>query len=70
MSGSGKKYQIEKAKKHNNFLIAQNRKAYHDYEIIKKIEAGVELKGTEVRSLRDKSCQLTDCFVLIRNDEA
>lgn len=50
--------------------IARNRKAYHDYFIDETIEAGIELTGTEVCSLRENNCQLTDCYVLIRKGEA
>ena len=50
--------------------IAKNRKAFHDYEILETFEAGIELTGTEVRSLRDNNAQLTDTFALIRNGEA
>ncbi|MDY2626108.1 MAG: SsrA-binding protein SmpB [Coriobacteriales bacterium] len=50
--------------------IARNRKAYHDYFIDETIEAGIELTGTEVCSLRENNCQLTDCYVLIRRGEA
>ncbi len=49
--------------------IAKNRKAYHDYEILEKFEAGIELTGTEVRSLRDNNAQLTDTFALVRGGE-
>ena len=49
--------------------IAKNRKALHEYEIVETLEAGVELTGTEVRSLRENNCQLTDCFALIRGGE-
>ena len=49
--------------------IAKNRKALHEYEIVETYEAGVELTGTEVRSLRENNCQLTDCFALIRSGE-
>ena len=49
--------------------IAKNRRALHDYEIVETFEAGIELTGTEVRSLRENNCQLTDCFALIRNGE-
>ena len=47
--------------------IAKNRKAFHDYEIIETFEAGIALTGTEVCSLRENNCQLTDCFALVRN---
>lgn len=49
--------------------IAKNRKAFHEYEILETLEAGIELTGTEVRSLRENHCQLTDCFALVRNGE-
>lgn len=50
-------------------LIAKNRRALHDYEIVETYEAGIALKGCEVRSLRDNNCQLTDCFAIIRKGE-
>lgn len=50
-------------------VIAQNRKAFHEYEIMETLEAGIELTGTEVRSLRENHCQLTDCFALVRSGE-
>ena len=50
--------------------IASNRKALHDYEVLETFEAGIELTGTEVRSLRENNCQLTDTFALIRDGEA
>ncbi len=49
--------------------IARNRRAFHDYEILETFEAGIELTGCEVRSLRENNCQLTDCFALIRGGE-
>ena len=50
-------------------VIAKNRRAFHDYEILDTLEAGIVLTGTEVCSLRENNCQLTDCFALIRNNE-
>ena len=50
--------------------IASNRRARHEYDILETYEAGIELTGTEVRSLRDNNCQLKDCYVLIRGGEA
>lgn len=50
--------------------IARNRKAFHEYEMVERFEAGIELTGTEVKSLRENNCQLTDAFVLIRNGQA
>ena len=55
--------------KRDEKTIAKNRRAFHDYEILETYEAGIELTGTEVRSLRDNHCQLTDCFVLVRGGE-
>ncbi|MEY8563089.1 SsrA-binding protein SmpB [Eggerthellaceae bacterium 3-80] len=49
--------------------IAQNKKAFHEYEVLETFEAGIVLTGTEVRSLRENHCQMTDCFALIRNGE-
>ncbi len=57
-------------KEKRNRDIARNKRAFHDYEILETFEAGIELTGTEVRSLRDNNCQLTDAFALIRNGEA
>lgn len=54
----------------NERTIAKNRKAFHDYEMLETFEAGIELTGTEVRSLRDNNCQLTDTFALIRDGQA
>lgn len=50
--------------------IAKNRKAFHDYFVEDRIEAGIELAGTEVCSLRENSAQLRDCFIVIRRGEA
>ena len=50
--------------------IAKNRKAFHDYFVEDRIEAGIELTGTEVCSLRENSAQLRDCFIVIRRGEA
>lgn len=49
--------------------IAKNRKAFHEYEVLETFEAGIALTGTEVRSLRENHCQLTDCFALVRDGE-
>ena len=49
--------------------IAKNRRAFHDYEILHTFEAGIALTGTEVCSLRENNCQLTDCFAMVRRGE-
>lgn len=51
-------------------IIANNKKAYHDYFILEKLEAGIELSGTEVKSLRQGNCNLKDSFINIKNGEA
>ncbi len=48
----------------------KNKKAYFDYEILEKYEAGISLKGTEVKSLREGKANLRDAFVRIENGEA
>jgi len=50
-------------------LVAQNKKAYHDYSIEDTFEAGIQLLGTEVKSLRDGKANLKDSYVLIKNAE-
>ncbi|MDV7873556.1 SsrA-binding protein SmpB [Enterococcus gallinarum] len=51
-------------------LIAQNKKARHDYTILDTIEAGIVLQGTEIKSIRNSRINLKDGFVRIRNGEA
>lgn len=46
-------------------LVATNRKAFHDYFILEKYEAGMVLKGTEVKSLREKHCQMKDSYARV-----
>ncbi|BCB97351.1 SsrA-binding protein [Dissulfurispira thermophila] len=55
--------------KHDMKIVCQNRKAYHDYSIEETIEAGIQLLGTEVKSLRDGKANLKDSYVLIKNSE-
>ena len=51
-------------------LIASNKKAYHDYFILTKYEAGLALEGTEVKALRDGNAQLKDAYVIFKGGEA
>lgn len=51
-------------------LICSNKKAYHDYFIEEKLEAGLVLQGTEVKSLRAGKANLNDSFMLVRDGEA
>ncbi len=50
-------------------LIANNEKAYHDYFLEEKYEAGIALHGTEVKSLRMGKCSIKEAFVRIQNGE-
>jgi SsrA-binding protein len=50
-------------------IVCQNRKAYHDYSIEETVEAGIQLLGTEVKSLRDGKANLKDSYVLIKDSE-
>ena len=61
---------MAKTKHKTDNTIAVNKKARHDYFIEEKIEAGLVLKGWEVKSLRSKSIQLKESYVLLKNMEA
>ena len=50
-------------------IISQNKKAHHDYFLLDTYEAGIELKGTEIKSVRLGNVNLKDSFVRIKNDE-
>lgn len=50
-------------------LIANNKKAYHDYFLEEKYETGIELHGTEVKSLRMGKCSIKESFVRIENGQ-
>ena len=51
-------------------LITSNRRATHDYEILETFEAGLVLRGPEVKSLRDGRANLSDSYALLRRGEA
>lgn len=53
----------------NNQVLATNRKARHDYQILDTWEAGVVLLGTEIKSLREGKASLVDAFAIIDNGE-
>lgn len=57
------------AKDNPEKLIANNKKAYHDYFIDETYEAGIQLAGTEVKSLRMGQCSIKEAFVGIDDDE-
>ena len=50
-------------------IIAKNRKAYFQYEVLEKIEAGIILTGTEVKSIRNKDVSINESFAHISNNE-
>ena len=50
-------------------LVANNKKAYHDYFIDDRIEAGIELFGTEVKSIRMGKCSVKESFIKIEKGE-
>lgn len=56
-------------KEKSNRLIANNKKAYHDYFIEETYEAGIALHGTEVKSLRMGKCSIKESFVRIEKEE-
>lgn len=60
---------MAKAPKENVKLIANNKKAYHDYFIEDKYEAGISLAGTEVKSLRQGKCSIKESFIRIEKGE-
>jgi SsrA-binding protein len=62
VEGSMKKEQAEKA-------VVTNRKAYHDYFIEDKFEAGIVLRGTEVKSLREGRANLQDSYASVKDGE-
>lgn len=51
-------------------ILAQNKKAFHDYELIEHFEAGIALEGTEVKSCKAGKVNLRDAYVRIKDNEA
>jgi SsrA-binding protein len=51
-------------------LVAANKKAFHDYFILEKIEAGIALLGTEVKAIREGRLNLKDSYATVRGEEA
>lgn len=51
-------------------IIASNKKAHFNYFLSDFIEAGIELKGTEIKSLRVSGATITDSYIVVRNNEA
>lgn len=57
------------AKTTNMKLVANNKKAYHDYFILETFEAGIALSGTEVKSIRMGKCSIKEAFVRVEKGE-
>lgn len=55
--------------KTNGKMIANNKKAYHEYFILEAFEAGISLSGTEVKSLRMGKCSIKESFIRVENGE-
>jgi SsrA-binding protein len=53
-----------------NTVVATNRKAFHEYHILETFEAGVQLRGSEVKSIREGNASLKQAYILIRKGEA
>jgi SsrA-binding protein len=58
-----------KTEKSDANLSIKNKKAYHNFELVEKVEAGISLLGTEVKSLRNKQCDLDACYARVINNE-
>lgn len=65
----GKRWRWEVAAENGRKVVARNRKARHEYEIIEEYEAGLALKGAEVKSLREGNASFTDSFGLVEGGE-
>ncbi len=52
-----------------NKILAQNKKAHHDYFVLETFETGIELFGTEVKSIRQGKLNLKDSYVVVRDGE-
>ncbi len=59
----------QKTAKENQTPAAVNKKAYHDYELVEKYEAGIELQGSEVKSLRAAAADLTGSYARMQDGE-
>lgn len=59
----------EKSAKSDANVSIKNKKAYHNFDLVEKVEAGISLLGTEVKSLRNKQCDLDACYARVINNE-
>ncbi len=63
------RYKTGRLMNENGRTVAQNKKAYHDYFVLEEYEAGIELFGTEVKSIREGRVNLKDAWCSIDNGE-
>ena len=50
-------------------IICQNKKASHDYFLLDTFEAGIKLKGTEIKSIREGKTNINDAYVIVKNSK-
>ncbi|MBI45751.1 MAG: SsrA-binding protein [Candidatus Marinimicrobia bacterium] len=55
--------------KNNANNISTNRKAFYEYDILKKYEAGIVLKGSEVKSIRENNSNIKEAYIRVKDDE-
>ena len=60
----------KKKKTDNSNILATNKKAFHDFAVLERYEAGISLTGTEVKSCRARNITMQDSYVRIINDQA
>jgi len=61
--------EITMAASENIKIVSQNKKARHEYFVLENIETGIELFGTEVKSIREGKVNISDCYASIKNGE-
>jgi SsrA-binding protein len=61
---------MAKKQKNDTPVLANNRRAFHDYAVLQRMEAGIQLSGTEVKSCRARAIQLQEGFITVSGGEA
>jgi SsrA-binding protein len=61
---------MAKKQKNDTPVLANNRRAFHDYAVLQRMEAGIQLSGTEVKSCRARTIQLQEGFITVSGGEA
>lgn len=68
--GGSKNATVSSKEKHDGIhVVARNRRARHEYDLLDKLEAGLVLTGTEVKSLRNGKASLDDAYAMVENGE-